>query len=36
MIPGNSKIFSTSVDFPHPDGPETMNAIGGCDEDMGV
>jgi len=28
MVPGNSRIFSTSVDFPEPDGPETIITSG--------
>src|ERR1700683_3772497 len=28
MVPGNCKIFSTRVDFPEPDGPETMSTNG--------
>src|ERR1700683_4138468 len=27
-VPGSSKIVSTSVDFPDPEGPETMNTCG--------
>ena len=28
MVPGSSKIFCTSVDFPDPDGPDTMSSSG--------
>jgi hypothetical protein len=28
IVPGTSSIFATSVDFPEPEGPETMNTSG--------
>ena len=30
IVPGTSSIFCTSVDFPEPEGPETMNTRGCC------
>jgi hypothetical protein len=28
MVPGNPRSLSTSVDFPDPDGPDTMTILG--------
>src|SRR5208282_2249890 len=36
MISGSWRIFSTSVDLPQPEGPETIKAKGGWDEGIGV
>src|SRR5208282_3614730 len=36
MISGSCRIFSTSVDLPQPEGPETIKANGEWDEGIGV